>query len=714
MSSIFSPSWYRVAALKPLLRPHFEVHRQTLGNELSFLLQDQSTGKFYRFNANAYDIIGRMDGVRTTHEIWEATVACLGDEAPTQDETIALLGQMHAADALHANVTPDCLELFRRSQRNKTRWWKNLLRSPLSIRLPLLDPDRALAFMMPALGPLFSLAGFIAWLLLVVWAVFLAAAHWPELSHGAADQILDPSNLVFLALVYPLVKALHELGHAIATRKWGGEVHEMGITFLVFMPIPYVDASAASAIREKYRRIIVSAAGMMVELFLAAIALFVWLNVEPGLLRLAAFNVMLVGSVSTLLFNGNPLLRFDAYYILKDAIEIPNLAPRSTRHLAYLAQRYLLGVESVESPATRAGERGWLLFYGVASTLYRLAITFGIILFIAGKFFVIGVVLALWATATQIVLPALKMVNFVLFNRLLDQHRWRAIAVSTTVLATTLGIVFLAPVPFATHAEGVLWLPEQAHVQAGTDGVIKTLLAEPFKPVRSGQPLLSLEDPMLAARLKVLEAEVEELNIRHRIEKLGDPVQAAILKDKLAAKHAELARERERAAQLIVTSGSDGLFVLRRASDLPGRFVRQGERIGYVLDRSSMSVRVVVPQDRIGLVRENVLGVEVKLAEALSQTIAATVTRAVPAAQDRLPSRVLGSAGGGSIAVNPNDEEGLTPMQSVFQLDVTLSEEPSAWRIGQRAYVKFDHGNQPLAEQWMRLGRQLFLRRFGV
>jgi len=327
---------------------------------------------------------------------------------------------------------------------------------------------------------------------------------------------------------------------------------------------------------------------------------------------------------------------------------------------------------------------------------------------------VIGVVLALWATATQIVLPALKMVNFVLFNRLLDQHRWRAIAVSTTVLATTLGIVFLAPVPFATHAEGVLWLPEQAHVQAGTDGVIKTLLAEPFKPVRSGQPLLSLEDPMLAARLKVLEAEVEELNIRHRIEKLGDPVQAAILKDKLAAKHAELARERERAAQLIVTSGSDGLFVLRRASDLPGRFVRQGERIGYVLDRSSMSVRVVVPQDRIGLVRENVLGVEVKLAEALSQTIAATVTRAVPAAQDRLPSRVLGSAGGGSIAVNPNDEEGLTPMQSVFQLDVTLSEEPSAWRIGQRAYVKFDHGNQPLAEQWMRLGRQLFLRRFGV
>ena len=117
MSSLFSPSWYRVAALKPLLRPHFEVHRQTLGNELAFLLQDQSTGKFYRFNANAYDIIGRMDGVRTTHEIWEATVACLGDEAPTQDETIRLLGLLYQADALRSDVIPETKAMLERRQR---------------------------------------------------------------------------------------------------------------------------------------------------------------------------------------------------------------------------------------------------------------------------------------------------------------------------------------------------------------------------------------------------------------------------------------------------------------------------------------------------------------------------------------------------------------------------------------------------------------------
>ena len=255
MSAVLSASWYRVAALKPRLREHFEVHRNPFGNELAYLLQDHSTGKFYRFNVNTYDILGRMDGHRTVHDIWEATVATLGDDAPTQDETIALLGQLHGTDALHVNVTPDCLELFSRAQRNKKPWWRTWLRNPLSIRMPLFDPERVLNAIMPVAGLVFSLPGFLVWLAVVSWAVVLAAANWTGLTYGAADQILDPGNLLTLVLVYPLVKVFHEFGHAITTRKWGGEVHEMGITLLVFVPIPYVDASAAAAIRSKYQRI---------------------------------------------------------------------------------------------------------------------------------------------------------------------------------------------------------------------------------------------------------------------------------------------------------------------------------------------------------------------------------------------------------------------------------------------------------------------------
>ena len=116
----------------------------------------------------------------------------------------------------------------------------------------------------------------------------------------------------------------------------------MGIMLLVLTPIPYVDASSASAFRTKWERIMVGAAGMAVELFIAALALFVWINIEPGTVRAILYNMIFIASVSSLLFNGNPLLRYDAYYILGDLLEIPNLGPRGIQYLGYLAQRLSL------------------------------------------------------------------------------------------------------------------------------------------------------------------------------------------------------------------------------------------------------------------------------------------------------------------------------------------------------------------------------------
>ncbi len=714
MSTLMSSSWYRVASLKPRLRSHIELYRRPTGGELAFLLHDHSIGKFYQFNVNAYDVLGRMDGVRTVHDIWESSVACLGDEAPTQDDVIALLGRLHSIDALKVNVSPDCEELFLRSKRNNKRWWETALRSPLSVRIPLFDPENVLKRAMPVIGPVFSWTGLLIWLLVIFWAIVVAAINWPELSRGGMDQIFDPGNLLLLLIVYPVMKLFHEFAHAITTRKWGGEVHEMGISMLVFVPVPYVDASAMSVIGSKALRVMVCASGMMVEMFLAAIALLIWINVEPGLLRLIAFNVMLVGGVSTLFFNGNPLLRFDAYYILKEIIEIPNLASRSSRYLTYLSQYFLFGLKAVESPVTRHRERPWLLCYGIASIAFRLFITFAIVMFIAGHFFIVGIVMALWALTLLVIMPAVKLARFLLFSQSLSDKRPRALSVSVGILATLLGFVFFAPMPSTTQAQGVLWLPEKAQVQAGTNGVVTELLAAPSSQVKVGQPLLAMADPTLQARIKLLEAELHELKVRYRVESVSDPMQAALVKDKIASKLGELERDRERLDKLEIHSAKNGQFILRRADDIAGRYVRQGERIGFVLDQGAMTVRVAIPQNRIGLIRETLEGVDVKLAESVRTTIPAKLTRGVPAAQQRLPSSVLGSNGGGSIPVDPADSEGLKTLESIFVLDVTLEEEPTAWRIGQRAYVKFDHGSQPLAEQWSRLGRQLFIRRFGV
>src|ERR1044071_9256890 len=134
--------------------------------------------------------------------------------------------------------------------------------NPLSWHFPLFDPDRILNRLLPIVGPAFSRAGALIWIAVVSYAAILAAAHWQDLTHDISDRILAPQNLLIVWLLFPLLKTLHELGHALATKRYGGEVHEMGIMLLLFQPVPYVDASSAYRFRDKWERILVGAAGM--------------------------------------------------------------------------------------------------------------------------------------------------------------------------------------------------------------------------------------------------------------------------------------------------------------------------------------------------------------------------------------------------------------------------------------------------------------------
>lgn len=160
---------------------------------------------------------------------------------------------------------------------------------------------------------------------------------------------------ILIPLTYLAMKTVHELAHRLAVKRWGGEVHEMGIVFLLLMPIPYVDASSAWAFANKYQRILVGAADILAELVIAAFAMLIFFFVEPGVVTDFAYTAILLGTVSTVLFNGNPLLRFDAYYVLADAIEIPNLAPRASRYWGYRVQRYAFGIKDARSPVTAPG-----------------------------------------------------------------------------------------------------------------------------------------------------------------------------------------------------------------------------------------------------------------------------------------------------------------------------------------------------------------------
>jgi putative peptide zinc metalloprotease protein len=711
---LFSGSWYRVAGLKPRLRGHARVRRHRYRGETWYVLQDLASGQVHRFSSAGCMVIGMMDGRRTVQEIWESALDTLGDDAPTQDEMIRLLGQLHGAEVLQCDVSPDTAELFQRHERRQRAKLLGQIMSPMWWRVPLVDPDRFLARLLPWVRPLFGPLGAVLWVPVVAAGLVLAGVHWTSLTTNLLDQLLLPQNLVLLWVSFAVLKAFHEIAHGLATRRLGGEVHDMGVMFLVFSPLPYVDASAASAFPDKWQRILVGAAGMLVELFLAAVALFVWLGVEGGTVRSLAFNVVMVAGVSTLLFNGNPLLRYDGYYILADLLEIPNLYTRSRTYLAYLCERYLFGRKDAERPPSSPSERAWFVTYAVASFLYRLLVVFGIALWVLDWSFYLGLLLTGPMVVAWFGVPLVKIVRHLVAGPGLRRVRARAIAVSLAMAAVLVGLLGFVPVPSRTRAEGVVWLPEEAFVRAGVDGFVERVVATPGALVRPGDALVEARDPVLEARARVLAARLKELEARYTAERPTDRVRAAMVQGEIVYTQAELERVHEQLGMLTVRSGAEGAFVVPAAEDLPGRLVKRGELLGHVVKLDRILVRTLVSQTDIDLVRRRTEAVQVRLSERLGEPLPARVVREVPAASQQLPSPALGAAGGGTVAVDPRNAEGVMAMGRLFQVDLELPTSLRLVNVGGRVYVRFDHGSEPLATQWGRQLRQLFLARLNV
>lgn len=712
--SLFSPYWYRVSQLQPYLRKHAQIHRHYYGGELWYVLQDHVTGMLYRFTPIVYQVIGLMDGKLTVQKLWEKATERYGDDAPTQGEMVRILSQLHAADVLLCDVPPDTAELLSRHEQNERAKMKQKLLAPLSIRFPLFDPEKFLNRTVGIVRPFFSIAGALIWLAVIGTAVALVCMHWHELTENMVDRVLSAQNLLILWFTYPMIKALHEFGHGYAVKVWGGELHEMGIMLLVFMPIPYVDASSASAFPEKWRRIVVSSAGMMAELFVAALAMFLWLNLEQGVARSIAYNVMLIAGVSTILFNVNPLLRYDGYYILSDLLEIPNLSQRSNKYLGYLTKYYVLGLKKAELPYVGPGEHFWLATYSVVAFIYRMFLYTWIILFIAGKFFILGVLLSMWAFATMIVIPVFKKIHFVMFSSDLREVRFHAVIKSGAIILAVLMLIFFMPFPSWTRTEGVVWAPEESLVRAKTSGFVRAIKVNPNSLVKRGDVLIECQDLLLETKVKVLKAQLRELQARYDAEIYTNRVRARIIKEKILNVRANLDREEERLNNLIICSPGAGVFILPGAEDLPGRFLKQGDLVAYVMDVYKPSVRVVVSQSDVDLVRQRNRGIKIRFAEQLERIYPAVVKREVPGALEYLPSTILSSIGGGKIAIDPSDNEGLKPLEKLFQFDIEPTEAIGIINIGGRVYVRFDHGLEPLAYQWYRSLRQMFLSRFNV
>ncbi|MFI4889021.1 MAG: hypothetical protein ACHQIL_00665 [Steroidobacterales bacterium] len=711
-TQLVNSHWYRVAGVVPRLRRQLRVHAHRYRGRLWYVIEDRLNGRYHRFDRQAWRIIHLLDGTLTLEQLWHRLATEPGAHTPSQEDILALLGQLHSLDLLASESLPDLAEAARRERSlSRQRRWQRYM-NPLALRFRLFDPDRFLVSAVRILKPLLNWRGALLWLAWVLPALVLAVSHWPELTSNFGERLLAVDNLALLWLIFPLVKALHEIGHGIACRLRGGEVHDMGVMLLIFLPVPYVDASSTWAFAHKRDRVLVGAAGMLVELAVAATAFYLWLWLEPGTAKGIAYDVAVLASVTTVLFNGNPLLRYDGYYIASDVLEIPNLSQRATRYWGYLVERWILRRPELHSPVMARGEAFWFSVYAPLSFVYRMFVLFSIAMFISHKYFAVGAFIALWGVLAGLGFPLYRGLQW--SRRVLTDTRTgaRGRRAALAIIAALAVLLFVVPLPHHTQVDGVLWLPDSGVLRAGQSGFVAELKAHAGDPVQSGADILTLHDSTLNTKVAEQAAKVQAAQVRYDAVRLQDPSKGQQLASDLEREQAELRALQERAGRLEVHSAAPGSLWLHDSDNLPGQYVKQGQVLGYVIPAAAPRVRVIIDQADEDFIRSHTRSIAVKLPFAPGPTWTARVVRAVPAALNELPSAALGREGGGAVATDPRDQTGRKALVSHFEYELALPDEFPYRFIGSRASVRFEHPAEPLIYRMWRGVRRLFLAFF--
>jgi len=697
----FSESWYRIAGRRVSLRQGARVTRQYFRGERWHVIENPMDNQFFRVRPEAWEFIARLDGSHTVQEAWEQCLERFPEDAPGQEAAIRLLAGLYNANLLQYDLADDAARLFERFRKRRRKEIGARLAGIMFLRIPLFNPDRLLQRTLPFIGWLISWFGAALWLVVLALAGKTIIDHWPALL-AESRQALAPENLVFLYAALVVIKIFHEFGHAWFCRKFGGQVPVMGVMFLIFTPMPYMDATASWGFPSRWRRMLVAAAGMIVELFIAALAVFVWAATAPGVLHSLAFNMIFIASVSTILFNINPLLRFDGYYILSDLIDIPNLHQRSWKWISHKVKRHAFGMRDDPVPRTAPRERPWLWSFGILSNIYRIVIFAGILLFVADQFLLLGILMGVICVTGWIFVPIGKFIHFLAANPALDRHRPRAVGVTLATLALLLG--FFGGVPFPSHfrAPGDVRAAQRAAVTAGIDGRLVSLDATPGHPVTAGTPLLRLEHPALETSHTEARARLDEIDALLTKARHDAPDSLQPLEQQRASAAAQLERIEQDLQRRTITAPIDGLWLAPNISAENGRWIPRGAGFGIIVNPETVEFTAHVAQQDADRLFSSALALpEIRLRGSAATPIAATRVEIIPAGLTRETNTA------------PN-----TPPQNpdaTHQVRATLAlhDQAAAPTLhGRTGEIRFTTGREPLLQQSLRRLFQLLQRRY--
>ncbi len=511
---VASPFASSTARPLPLaVRPDLQFRASGNRHQPTWIVKDPVALRYFELPAEEYFILRLLNGRASSDQIQARFAEEYAPRRLQPEQLQAFLGRLHREGLVIGESPGQGDELLRRRKRLARMAWLEKLSNLLAIRFRGVDPDRFLRRLDSWLGWMFS-----AWFtaicsLLVATAVALVALHFDVLQSRLPDfySFFGAGNLIWLAVAVALAKVLHELGHALACRHFGGECHELGLMLLVFTPCLYCNVSDVWMMSDKWRRIAVGAAGMAVEMVLAAAATLIWWWTAPGMLNGLCLDLMFVCSVSTLVFNGNPLLRYDGYYILSDLLEAPNLQERANRIVQRWFVAWAWGVHLPPERLLPAKRRGRLAAFAIAASIYRLFVIIAV-LWLIGRVLkpyhleVVADALTVMVIGGAIVVPAFRTFRWVRQQQRNERMHWGRFFVRMGWVAAAVAVVVCIPLPYRLQAPAIL-------EPAGAQRVYVTVPGTLTEAVREGS---SLNAGDVIARLDNLDVAAEMVRLQSR------------------------------------------------------------------------------------------------------------------------------------------------------------------------------------------------------
>ena len=666
------------------VRHDLEISRHQFRGEVAYVIRDPLTFQVHRLTRLNYLVLTRLSSERPLSETFTELVE--GDHLESEDEEsfYGLVMQLHRLDFLKLPISDDAALYERYKARVKAAKAK-FLSSIFFAQIPLIDPDRFLRATMHLVRPLFSRAAAIMFAMLVGVASWMLTRNWAALQEPVTD-VFSGDNLPLLWVTLIGLKVVHEFGHAYSCRLYGGHVPEMGAYLIVGTPCAYMDATASWSFAKKSQRILVCFAGMYVEVTLAAIAAILWCVTPPGTFRSLCHNVVLLASFVTVGMNLNPLMRYDGYYALCDALEVPNLRARAQAAASGLLAHYLVGVPAPEDRTPR-GLRAFLIAFGIAGAIYKVTVVLGISMMIAMKFPLVGLFLAGLYVGQTLFGIARKAIPYLLKSDETAAHRPRAVAVLLLFGVLLPASVFGVPIPASVSAPAVAGSEQEWVLRAENPAFLSSALREPGTRVTAGDALLQLDDPALERSLRESAARVTAAEVAHHLAVGEGPLAAREAQHRLAVAREEHAHKSLRLAALDVRAGADGVLVNTVTRREQGRWVEQGEELARIVSGRTVVTALFDAEDLAGTRPEVGQRALFQPRGRSSERHAGTILRVQPAGSRELDQRVARHLDATELALDPSTGRAGSPR---FEVELALDEDHVPYGSSGRLRIESD------------------------